>query len=258
MRALGGVLIVCVMSLCGVGTASAGTLFYERSFQLPFPATVRYDDHLLLGLVPGGGETNDVVVTFGAGGASAAITDRSALVLPDAAGLLGILQNCTIGLNSFTCRGAPGNVQLAVQLFLGARDDRATFTTSGQMLVSGGDGNDRLTGAPGQDSFDADAGNDVLVGNGGADSLLGSRGDDTIDGGPGNDAIDLYAFRPWDPPYLGADTIRAGDGDDRIQQNDGVRDDIVCGPGADQVIADSSDLVAGDCESVEIRAPAVG
>ena len=49
----------------------------------------------------------------------------------------------------------------------------------------------------------------------------------------------------------GADTIRAGRGNDTINEaGDGARDTIDCGKGTDTVTADSNDRVARNCETV--------
>jgi Calx-beta domain/RTX calcium-binding nonapeptide repeat (4 copies) len=64
---------------------------------------------------------------------------------------------------------------------------------------------------------------DKLYGNAGNDKLYGFAGNDYVNGGPGND---LVSGGP------GADTL-------------------VCGPGRDTAVADGSDKIAADCETVQ-------
>jgi RTX calcium-binding nonapeptide repeat (4 copies)/PASTA domain len=91
-------------------------------------------------------------------------------------------------------------------------------------FASGGAGDDRL--------FGTQAG-DVLHGDGGSDKVEGWEGPDELTGGGG------------------VDTLLGGDGGDSIEARDGIRDDIECGAGSDQVRADAVDAVAADCEDVE-------
>ena len=73
------------------------------------------------------------------------------------------------------------------------------------------------------DTLRGTAAADRLYGNGGNDKLYGLAGSDYLNGGPGND---LVSGGP------GADTL-------------------VCGPGRDIAIADGSDKIAADCETVQ-------
>ena len=52
---------------------------------------------------------------------------------------------------------------------------------------------------------------------------------------------------------LGYDVLDGGDGDDLLRDADGLPDRIACGPGSDRVEADTTDVVAGDCEVVTPR-----
>jgi Ca2+-binding RTX toxin-like protein len=81
-------------------------------------------------------------------------------------------------------------------------------------VIHGRAGNDRLYGLGGADTLYGDAGNDKLYGGPGNDHLYGGPGNDVLVGGPGRDVID-------------------------------------CGPGNDTVVADSNDVVAGNCEHIE-------
>ena len=91
---------------------------------------------------------------------------------------------------------------------------------------------DVLFGTQARDTARAYSGPDVVSGLGGDDRLFGGDGADRIFGG------------------LGSDTIFAGRGNDRVGVRDGERDQITCGKGRDVVLADSLDVVAGDCEWV--------
>ena len=82
---------------------------------------------------------------------------------------------------------------------------------------------ENLTGGFGNDIFIGTAGPNLLVGNDGDDTLVGLNGPDTIDGGFGLDSLD---------------------------SQDGVRDEVFCGPSADAVSADIVDNVSVDCEVV--------
>jgi RTX calcium-binding nonapeptide repeat (4 copies)/Thrombospondin type 3 repeat len=110
-----------------------------------------------------------------------------------------------------------------VRIDLGEREDSATVTLPVPATVLGGPGADRVS-----------AGSS-------ADELSGGEGNDALDGGAGNDVL---------AGDQGADTIAGGAGNDRIAANDGVADEVTCGPGADTVAADTLDRVAADCESV--------
>ena len=80
-----------------------------------------------------------------------------------------------------------------------------------------------VRGTPKADTMRGTASADKLYGNGGNDKLYGLAGNDYLNGGPGNDVV---SGGP------GADTL-------------------VCGPGRDTAIADGSDRIAADCESVQ-------
>jgi hypothetical protein len=79
-----------------------------------------------------------------------------------------------------------------------------------------------IRGTPRADTLRGTPAADKLYGNGGNDRLYGLAGNDYLNGGPGND---LVSGGP------GADTL-------------------VCGPGRDTAIADGSDKIAADCETV--------
>jgi Ca2+-binding RTX toxin-like protein len=80
-------------------------------------------------------------------------------------------------------------------------------------------------------------GRDVVIGSGGADEVHGDWGDDTLVGGAGQDTLD------------------GGVGNDVIWARDGEADRVECGDdwwgsSRDEVIADSLDTIAADCDRV--------
>jgi Ca2+-binding RTX toxin-like protein len=132
---------------------------------------------------------------------------------------------------------------------------------AGDDVLSGGPGNDSVSyadatvpvfvsidGQPGDgagtenDNVGTDVENatggsrgDVLIGNGSANVLQGGRGNDRLLGGGGRDTLDGES------------------GNDALQARDGSVDQLLCGAGADGVIADGTD-VPNQCEVVE-KAP---
>lgn len=106
---------------------------------------------------------------------------------------------------------------------VGDREDTFRTDLPIRVLLFGGDGADVLVTGPADDT---------VVGETGADELTSGAGNDSVTGG------------------LGADRVDAGPGDDTINVRDGIADEVRCGDGADEVDADTTDTVAGDCESV--------
>lgn len=152
------------------------------------------------------------------------------------------------------------------------------------IVAFGGAGNDEFLGGPSDDIFDGGSGSDKLDGRGGVDtadystrtsnvtvtaggggddgeflegddvaasveSALTGSGDDfialsgaagTIDTGDGDDTVEVRT---------GPATVRSGDGDDTIDALNGRVDDVDCGAGDDEVVADSSDDLDENCET---------
>jgi hypothetical protein len=77
----------------------------------------------------------------------------------------------------------------------------------------------------------------------GADRVFGGPQADDVHGGPGNDTI---------KGNEGRDVLSGDGGDDMIDAADALPDQIACGPGTDDVDADFVDVVADDCELVNI------
>lgn len=101
--------------------------------------------------------------------------------------------------------------------------------TAGQIYLTGGDGNDKLTGHAGFNAISGDSGNDTLAGGAGNDSLLGGDGNDRIDGGLGNDGLlgedanDNILGGAGNDALIGGkgdDTLTGGAGNDIVYYND--------------------------------------
>jgi Ca2+-binding RTX toxin-like protein len=76
------------------------------------------------------------------------------------------------------------------------------------------------------------SGDDDITGNGGRQVLLGGDGADVIDG------------------LNGSDLLAGQGGDDTLYSRDNSVDTVGCGPGLDTALADPTDVVAPDCETV--------
>ena len=123
-------------------------------------------------------------------------------------------------------------------------DGTDTLTSVESLIGSGRD--DHFSGDWHANSFDGQGGGDVLIGRGGADKLDGNcclRGNDRLSGGPGRDR--LWGGRGHDVLRggTGVDRLRGQNGDDRFRAKDGLRDDVVGGPGFDRARVDPIDVV---------------
>jgi Ca2+-binding RTX toxin-like protein len=106
-------------------------------------------------------------------------------------------------------------------------------------VVQAGGGDDTITGSDYADALDGGPGNDHISGGFGDDAITGGSGADDIGGD--RSAACFYG------PIFGGCTI--GSGNDTIYAQDGERDAVDCGPGADTAFVDAVDVVAG-CEVV--------
>jgi Ca2+-binding RTX toxin-like protein len=97
-----------------------------------------------------------------------------------------------------------------------------------------------LFGTDGFDTLDGTGANDLLLGRGGGDIMLGKRGGDALSGGGGRDSIS---------GDRGEDALYGGSGGGQLYADDGLRDSISCGGGADTVFVDAIDRVAPGCEA---------
>lgn len=148
--------------------------------------------------------------------------------------------NVSSGTGQDTVRADTGSA-MAITANLGAGDD----------IFEGGDGNDVVHAGDGHDYLIRSAGNDQHFGEGGPDDIMGGPGNDVEDGGPGDDRIGFSAGSSNDNDQ-GADTLRGGDGVDKLLLNahvggmtisiDGVANDGAPGEG---------DNVASDFEHIE-------
>jgi hypothetical protein len=110
------------------------------------------------------------------------------------------------------------------------------------------------------DSFErarGGTGNDTLTGTGDPDGLFGDNGADVVDGGGGNDYLggDLNAPQHVQSGKPGRDRLTGGAGDDVLDGRDSLTtartptDGLVCGDGADRIVAVQDDLADPTCES---------
>jgi hypothetical protein len=118
-------------------------------------------------------------------------------------------------------------------------------------VVNGGSGADRLDAGPGRDYLVGRSGADVLLGGPGHDILFGGKGADRLAGGPGPDW--LADNRGPTRVLTGAAT---GARRDLVNVRDGRDDDsVVCQSAQTRVIADTDDVVEGNCGQVIRRGP---
>ncbi|HYU60050.1 MAG TPA: hypothetical protein VEK39_04770 [Solirubrobacterales bacterium] len=120
--------------------------------------------------------------------------------------------------------------------------------------ITGTQGDDVLTGTPFDDHIVGKKGNDTINALAGNDDVAGGKGNDVVNGDEGNDTLS---------GKKGADQINGGTGNDSINARDGKHggpDTVTCGEDgepeystdADTVRADKNDIVAADCESVDV------
>src|SRR5215213_1404262 len=123
--------------------------------------------------------------------------------------------------------------------------------TNGPDTLKGTNAADTLIGKGANDVLFSLAGRDTLLGEEGKDWVLGGNeqrpfgGDKNLLGGPGNDGV------------LGgedSDTLIGGESNDVLDliNKPAKRDVVTCGGGFDQVLADTEDAVAPDCEKVAV------
>ena len=92
----------------------------------------------------------------------------------------------------------------------------------------------------------------TLTGGDGSDSLKNSTSTpSTLSGGDGNDSLEGGAGNDTLRGNQGIDSLSAGAGDDFLDVRGDRGDVVTCGAGNDTVRADSSDLVASDCETID-------
>ena len=128
----------------------------------------------------------------------------------------------------------------------------------GDKTLVGGPRNDGVQGGLGADTLLGNSGDDFVHGDNGPDrAVVGGEGRDNIDGGTGPDRMlgegggDLLVDGPIGEASKD-DVLSGGEGDDILigDHVPAVKDIVSCGSGFDRVVADSKDMVAGDCEKV--------
>jgi Ca2+-binding RTX toxin-like protein len=109
---------------------------------------------------------------------------------------------------------------------LGGEGDNALDASAfslGDVILSGGQGNDTLKGGMGDDALSGGEGNDLLEGNDGDDTLSGDGGNDGLYAGIGNDTLnggagdDTLHGGGYDPTLMGLsddDLLFGGNGND--------------------------------------------
>jgi Ca2+-binding RTX toxin-like protein len=126
-------------------------------------------------------------------------------------------------------------------------------TSSLDLIIHAGQGNDDITGGSGQDQLFGQGGNDTLNGREGDDQLLGQEGDDTLDGGSGNDiVIGDSALITYESTESGTQLSQveteanAGSGNDDLSGGPGL-DILLGGAGEDMLDGnEGQDLLLGD------------
>jgi Ca2+-binding RTX toxin-like protein len=139
--------------------------------------------------------------------------------------------------------GTPGegdNVGSDIELIEGTTSNDVFMGSAGADNFSGDSGDDEIRGGGGPDELYGGSGDDRMFGDAGNDKLQGAAGSDTVDGGAGLDQIygdnaSCSVFCSFD-----ADTLFAQDGE---------KDAVDCGGGADTANVDQLDVVS-DCASV--------
>jgi Ca2+-binding RTX toxin-like protein len=217
-----------------------------------------------LGYLAAAGETNTLTVTRS--GANYILTDPGATITPlggcaavnantvsCAAALVTDFDVRLNDLNDSATLGASvtGN-GLRGSLDGSTGNDGLTNSSTVEVTLSGGAGNDTLTGGPARDRLIGGGDDDVAAGNGGSDSFDEGPGIDQSNGGAGDDRLSSSQID-------GPDSFSGGPGTDEINYQsrfdsvvvdlDGVADDGAGCPGlgceGDNVGADVEDVRGG-------------
>jgi hypothetical protein len=150
----------------------------------------------------------------------------------------------------------------------GGDDDWDSRTVPLATAVLGGEGNDTIRTGAASDAVDGGPGNDAIDGGAGDDILAGGLGGDVIDGGAGNDLL-VASDQAGSAPGDGPDSLRGGDGNDRLDGSGTGPDALDGGAGNDAATAKAGDtptsielLVARDVllalDPTKIPAPPAG
>ena len=95
--------------------------------------------------------------------------------------------------------------------------ENLTLTGTAPINGTGNDLDNVITGNSGVNTLDGGNGNDTLYGGAGVDTLLGGAGDDRLDGGTGADTMKGGA---------GNDTYVVDDANDKVDETDGLGNDL--------------------------------
>jgi RTX calcium-binding nonapeptide repeat (4 copies) len=110
-----------------------------------------------------------------------------------------------------TGSGAFGHHELVFAPQHGGSGDQVVVGTAGDDRLHGGSGADVLCGGGGDDELTGGSGDDAAYGEDGADRLVGGGGDDSLDGGGGDDVL-------WggsgDDVLIHGEVVEEGSGDD--------------------------------------------
>lgn len=169
---------------------------------------------------------------------------------------------------TFTCTANPCVGTEGDDTITGTEGDDFIRALGGDDQVYGQGGNDIIDLGAGVDYASGDAGNDIIVGGPGDPELrsvlLGGLGNDLIIGGDSEDEVQIgegtnFVFGLGDDDFIRVDDpdsrndfALGGGGFDFIDAKDGARDFLSCGPDFDVVAVDAVDVVASDCEEVNV------
>jgi Ca2+-binding RTX toxin-like protein len=108
-----------------------------------------------------------------------------------------------------------------------------------------------LVGTNGPDDLEGTNNRDTVYGLSGGDDINGKLGTDDLYGGRGGDEIKGRGHDDYIVGGLGHDELYGGFGDDRIEAADGLKDDVDCGTGEEDVASVDKGLDnVSDCEFV--------
>jgi RTX calcium-binding nonapeptide repeat (4 copies) len=119
-----------------------------------------------------------------------------------------------------------------------------------RLLLRGAAGDDKIFGSPGSDwQIEDGPGDDLVHAGGGDDLFFGGRGHDRFYGGAGADDIRYAVYRRYEQTFPdAADEMYGGRGNDKLDDRNGRRDLLRCGPGKDRVRRELFDRPGPDCE----------
>lgn len=204
--------------------------------------------------------TNNFATLFGGPGDDSVTGTPSADVLAGGTGTDHIVTGG--GRDTLSFQDQAGPVVFSTEL---GGPDPDTYEGSFASVI-GASSQDQLTGDDTNNTLVLGGGNSdggLLSGAGGDDVLNGSQGRERILGGAGNDRLtegDLNGHVSELDGGEGNDWLNVAD----VAEEDSATDELelaptadvfTCGPGLDEAVVDSADVVPGDCEVVARRTP---